>query len=362
MSEFDKKKQSVVNIINRVINHTRLFPDANVTKKSLHFAQNNDFDEEILLPEFRDAIYPINPKYTDIRECYDKQMNAMWFASHINLDKDREDFVKLNKETQDFIKNILGFFATADNSIIVTIDETFKNEIKNLEIKMCYDFQAMMEGIHADVYGRLLMEIVQDESEKIRLLNAIKTFPCIREKNAWSRKWAFSNAPFVQRLVSNAIVEGIFFSGSFCAIFWLKKQNKMPGLIESNEYISRDEWMHCELACKIYATKIKHKMKDEMLKEMVNDAVTIEKNFINESLKCDLIGMNPRLMSQYIEYVADILLLNLGHTKLYNSTNPFPFMQTDFNLQVKSNFFETKTTTYQRLGKQQIEQEDPEDF
>lgn len=317
------------------------------------------YDEPIMREKHRLTIYPI--VHNDIWELYLKQRKAFWVPEEVQLDKDRHDFMKLNKETQNFIKNILAFFATADGAVIMNISDNFINDIEVTEIQQCYNYQIMMEGIHADMYGLLINEIIQDLDEKHRMFNAVTYVPCIKEKNDWGLKWAYSGAPFVQRLVANAIVEGIFFSGSFCAIYWLKTKNIMEGLCQSNELISRDENMHCELAYTIYVNKIKHKMDDKLIKEMVNDAVNIEKKFINESLKCDLIGMNSKLMSQYIEYVADVLLKSLGHSSLYNSTNPFDFMNNDFNLQIKGNFFETKITSYQKAG-QVVNMDTTEDF
>lgn len=335
-----------MDVIKNSSTNSNLFLDSKTAKSVIKIVKDYSHLEPLLLEEQRLNAFPII--HNDIWALYKKQLSAFWTVSEVKMDQDRNNFIQIkDKNIQHFIKNILAFFATADGSVILNISTNFVNDIKNFEIQMCYNFQVAMEGIHSEMYSVLIDEIVQDKDEKEQLLNAVNTMPCIKEKNAWGIKWAYSGAPFIQRLVANAIVEGIFFSGSFCAIFWLKNMNIMPGLCQSNELISRDENMHCEMAYLIY-NKLVNKMSDIEIKEMISDAIDIEKRFINDSLRCNLIGMNPKLMSQYIEYVADVLLINLGHTKLYNSENPFAFMKDAFNLQIKNNFFERKSTSYQR--------------
>lgn len=314
-------------------------------KSSLNIVANYDHLEPILQESERLSVYPL--QHPDIWELYKKQLASMWVPEEISMLADRVHFATLDDVTQHFAKNILAFFATADGSVISTIADNLLNDICVLEIQYGYRFQIVMEQIHADMYGRLITQLIPDLEEKDRLFNAVKTIPCISEKNSWGRKWAYSNAPYAQRLLANAIVEGVFFSGSFCAIYWIKKKNMMPGLCDSNEFISRDEGMHCEFAYEIYNKKIIHKLPIESIHQMMADAVSIEKRFINESLKCSLIGMNPVLMGQYIEYVADVLLQKIGNPKLFNTTNPFDFMD-NFNIQVKTNFFEARTTTYNK--------------
>lgn len=337
--------EDFLNVINNDDFIDNSFLDAKSKKIRLKTLQLNTKNEPLLCEEKRICFEPV--VHHDVVELYHKQEAAFWTAKEIDLYDDAFDFKKLDSNTQHFIKNILAFFASADGTVMMNLIDNFINEINSLEIIICYQFQVLMEGIHSQVYSLLIDTIIQDNEEKQLLYDAVNTVPCIIEKNAWAQKWAYSGAPFVQRLIANAIVEGIYFSGSFCAIFWIRTKNIMPGLCQSNELISRDEGMHCEFAYLLYG-KLIHKMSDEDIKEMIDDAVEIEIKFINESLRCDLIGMNTKLMAQYIKYVADVLLINLGHTPLYNVTQPFGFME-HFNLQIKNNFFETKTTSYQKL-------------
>jgi len=331
-------------VINSDFVRSDAFLDLRSRKTTLKTMQSNIKNEPFLQEEQRLSLFPI--KHHDIWNHYQKQLSSMWVPREISMETDSVDFKQFDSNTQHFIKNILAFFATADGSVMLNIAQNFMNDVTNLEAQICYQFQGAMEGIHSEVYSRLIDEIVKDHDEKTRLYEAVITVPCIREKNAWGQKWAYSGAPFVQRVVANAIVEGIFFSGSFCAIFWIKTQNKMPGLCQSNELISRDEGMHCEYAYIIY-NKLLYKMDDDEIKEMVYDAVQFDKRFINDLLQCNLIGMNANLMAQYIEYVADDLLVNLGHTKLFNVQNPFGFMNA-LKMDIKTNFFETRTTSYQK--------------
>ena len=349
-----------LDVIKNSNSNSNLFLDGKTAKSAIKIIKDYSHLEPLLLEKQRLATFPI--KHQDIWQLYKKQLRAIWTVEEVKMDQDRNDFMRIkDKNIQHFIKNVLAFFSTADGSVILNISTNFVNDIKSFDIQTCYNFQVAMEGIHAEMYSVLIDEIVQDKEEKDRLQNAVNTMPCIKEKNAWGIKWAYSGAPFIQRLVANAIVEGIFFSGSFCAIFWLKNMNIMPGLCQSNELISKDENMHCEMAYLVYK-KLQYKMTDEEIKEMVADAIEIEKRFINDSLRCDLIGMNSTLMAQYIEYVADVLLINLGHTKLYNSLNPFAFMTDAFNLQIKNNFFERKSTSYQRPKHTAVADEITEDF
>jgi ribonucleotide reductase beta subunit family protein with ferritin-like domain len=319
--------------------------DAGTRKSSLNIVANYDHLEPILNEPGRASVYPI--QHPDIWDLYKKQLASFWVPEEIAMFADRENFDVLDEITQKFIKNILAFFATADGSVIATIADNLLNDTQVLELQFGYRYQIVMEQIHADMYGRLINQLIPDLEEKDRLFNAVATIPCISEKNSWGRKWAYSNAPYAQRLLANAIVEGVFFSGSFCAIYWIKKKNTMPGLCDSNEFISRDEGMHCEFAYEIYNKKIIYKIPTPSIHAMITDAVVIEKRFINESLKCGLIGMNPTLMGQYIEYVADVLLQHISVPKIFNTENPFDFMD-NFSIQVKTNFFEARPTTYNK--------------
>ena len=231
-----------MDVIKNSSTNSNLFLDSKTAKSVIKIVKDYSHLEPLLLEEQRLNAFPII--HNDIWALYKKQLSAFWTVSEVKMDQDRNNFIQIkDKNIQHFIKNILAFFATADGSVILNISTNFVNDIKNFEIQMCYNFQVAMEGIHSEMYSVLIDEIVQDKDEKEQLLNAVNTMPCIKEKNAWGIKWAYSGAPFIQRLVANAIVEGIFFSGSFCAIFWLKNMNIMPGLCQSNELISRDENM-----------------------------------------------------------------------------------------------------------------------
>lgn len=331
-------------VITTKIDNSDQFLDGKTAKTALKIVKNYDRLEPILTEKGSLNYFPV--VYQDIHDLYKKEKGCMWDVDEIDMSYDKEHFLKLDSVTQHFIKNILGFFATADAVVADNISTNFVKDINNFAIQTAYRWQTAMEGIHAEMYGILINEIIDSEQEKEDLFNAVNTIPCIQSKNAWAMKWAYSNAPFRQRVVANAISEGIFFSGSFCAIFWIKEKNVMPGLCQSNELISRDENMHCIKASLVYK-KLLYPMTTEEMNEMVSDAVAVEKEFIIDSLKCDCVGMNRVLMSQYIEYVADVLLQDFGYGKLYNVKNPFPFMK-NINLHIKGNFFEVRNTTYKR--------------
>lgn len=289
------------------------------------------------------TIFPI--KYHKVWEHYKKQMAAFWTAEEIDFSKDDKDFEKLNENEQYFIKMVLGFFAASDTIVNINLGERFLNEIQSLEVKVLYGFQMMMENIHSEVYSLMIDNIIKDPNEKNKLFNAIENYDCIKKKASWAIKWINDESPFVYRMIAFAIVEGIFFSGSFCSIFWLKKRNMMNGLCESNEFISRDEAMHTETA-QILLEYINEKPNVEKVNSMFKEAVLIEKEFITESLPCSLIGMNSDMMSQYIEFVGDRLLNQLGFKKIWGTKNPFDFMES-ISLQGKKNFFEKRPTQYQ---------------
>ena len=292
------------------------------------------------------TVFPI--QYPEIWNAYMRQKASFWTAEEIDFSSDYKDFIKLDKNEQHFIKMVLAFFAASDTIVNINLGERFSREVQLLEASIAYDFQKMMENEHALTYSLQIDNIIRDTDEKEKVFNALENYNCIKLKADWAFKWISSDAPFAQRLIAFAIVEGIFFSGSFCAIFWLKKRNLMPGLCDSNELISRDEGEHTNFACLLYKMII-NKIDKDVVKKMFEDAVRIEKEFICESLPCSLIGMNSNLMSNYIEYVADRLLVKLGYDKIWGTTNPFDFMES-MSMEGKTNFFEHRPTQYQKAS------------
>ena len=300
--------------------------------------------EPLLAPQTnRFTLFPI--KHEDIWKMYKKAEASFWTAEEMDLSKDLNDWeTKLNDTERHFIKNILAFFAGADGIVGENLLENFSTEIQIPEVRCFYGFQIAIENIHAEVYSLLIEKFIKDRREKDTLFNAITRIPCIKQKAEWALKWFSTENIFAERLVAFSIVEGIFFSGSFCAIYWLKKRGLMPGLTFSNELISRDEGMHTDFAVLLYS-KLNNKLSTERIYEIISEAVLIEKSFINDSISCSMIGMNTALMDQYIEYVADRLIYQLGYTKLYNSKNPFDFMQL-ISMENKTNFFEKRVGEY----------------
>lgn len=294
----------------------------------------------------RYTVHPI--KEAEMFRMYKTAMAAYWTPEEIDFSGDYEDFSKLNDDSKHFIKMILAFFAASDGLVNENLMERFTNEVQVMEALMFYGFQVMMENIHGETYSLMLDNVTRDKDEKDKLLNAVENFDCIKQKALWMKKWMDSNAPFVQRVIAFACVEGIFFSGSFAAIFWLKKQNVMPGLCDSNELIARDEGMHTEFACLI-KKKCSTVLDQKVVHEIVKEAVEIEKGFMCESLPCAMIGMNQDKMKEYIEYVADRLLVMLDFEKIWNTKNPFDFMES-ISLQGKTNFFESRPTQYQKAA------------
>ena len=291
------------------------------------------------------VIYPI--KNIEIWEMYKKQQKCFWTADEIDLSKDHKDWASLNIDEKYFIKHVLGFFAASDGIVNINLLERFLNDINILEAKICYTWQAAMENIHSEMYSLMIDTYIKDTTEKLYLLNAIENIPCIKKKAEWSMKWIEDKkASFAQRLIAFACVEGIFFSGSFCAIYWLKERNLMPGLCHSNEFIARDEGLHCDFACLLYSM-LKEKLDYIAITEMINEVVEIETEFITESLPCKLIGMNEELMKQYIKFVADRLVRELGYKNIFNEKNPFHFME-NIALEGKTNFFEQRPSQYKK--------------
>ena len=305
--------------------------------------------EEPILKENpnRFVLFPI--QHSDIWEMYKKQEASIWTAEELDLSPDLVDWEsKLNDDERFFIKHVLAFFAASDGIVNENLAENFLSEVQYTEAKFFYGFQVMMENIHSETYSLLIDTYIKDTKEKNYLFNAIETFEPVKKKADWAMRW-IDNGSYAERLISFAAVEGIFFSGSFCSIFWLKKRGLMPGLTFSNELISRDEGLHCDFACLLYNNHLVNKLPKEEVQKIIADAVEIEKEFVTESLPVRLIGMNSDLMSQYIEFVADRLLTELGNDKIYNTSNPFDFMDM-INLQGKTNFFEKRVGEYQKAG------------
>ncbi|KAB1066094.1 ribonucleoside-diphosphate reductase small subunit [Salibacter halophilus] len=304
---------------------------------------------EPILQENKDrfVLFPI--QHDDIWQFYKKAEASFWTAEEIDLHPDLKDWdEKLNDDERHFIKHVLAFFAASDGIVNENLAENFLHEVQYTEAKFFYGFQIAIENIHSETYSLLIDTYIKDTKEKDYLFNAIETMDCVKKKADWALRW-IDNGSFAERLIAFAAVEGIFFSGSFCSIFWLKKRGLMPGLSFSNELISRDEGMHCDFACLLYTNHLKHQLSKERVKEIILDAVEIEKEFVTDALPVKLIGMNADLMSQYIEFVADRLLLELDCDKVFNSKNPFDFMEM-ISLQGKTNFFEKRVAEYQKAG------------
>jgi ribonucleoside-diphosphate reductase beta chain len=297
--------------------------------------------------EGRFVIFPI--QHHDIWEWYKKSEASFWTAEEIDLHQDLTDWTsKLNDDERYFIKHILAFFAASDGIVNENLAENFVNEVQYSEAKFFYGFQIMMENIHSETYSLLIDTYVKDDVEKDQLFNAIENFPAIKKKADWALKWIDSPS-FAERLIAFAAVEGIFFSGAFCSIFWLKKRGIMPGLTFSNELISRDEGVHCDFAVHLHNHHLVNKVPKDRIRSIIVDALNIEREFITESLPASLIGMNSNLMTQYLEFVTDRLLVELGCEKEFNTKNPFDFMDM-ISLQGKTNFFEKRVAEYQKAG------------
>ena len=293
------------------------------------------------------TLFPIKPSEQHLFDMYKKSVASFWTPEEISFAKDGDDWAKLNDDERHFIKRILAFFAGSDGIVQENLATRFQREVDSQVVKLFYSFQNAMEGIHAETYSLLIDTYVKDEEEKNHLFQAIDTIPCIGKKAQWALKWIDSQDDFAKRLVAFAAVEGIFFSGAFCSIYWLKKRGLMPGLTFSNELISRDEGLHTLFAVALYHT-LKEKLSEETIREILSEAVAIEKEFICDALPCSLIGMNAKMMSQYIEFVADRLAVQLGCQKIFRAQNPFDFMDM-ISLEGKTNFFEKKVSEYSRV-------------
>ena len=294
----------------------------------------------------RFVLFPI--QHADIWDWYKKSEANFWTAEEIDLSADLTDWENLKDDEKHFIKHVLAFFAASDGIVNENLAENFVSEVQYTEAKFFYGFQIMMENIHSETYSLLIDTYIKDTKEKDKLFNAIETLDCVKKKADWALRW-IDNGSFAERIIAFAAVEGIFFSGSFCSIFWLKKRGLMPGLTFSNELISRDEGMHCDFACLLYNEHIVNKLDDKLVTGIITDAVEIEKEFVSDALPVRLIGMNAEEMCQYIEFVADRLLVSLNLDRVYNAKNPFPWMDM-ISLQGKTNFFEKRVGDYRKAG------------
>jgi len=321
------------------------------------FLLENQHKEEVLTEENdRFVILPINEKYKDIWDLYKKHEAAFWKAEEIDYIADLKDWDKMSDNERHFIEYILAFFAGSDGIVLENLLTNFGSEVKISEVRAFYGFQTMIENVHGLCYAKLLESLVKDEKKKKKLFNAIEEIEAVKQKAEWALKWINNDMPFAIRLFAFALVEGVFFSGSFCAIFWLKENNKMvKALGHSNELISRDEGMHCDMAVLLFK-KLKYKPEASILYNISKEAVEIEKKFICEAIPCDMIGMNKELMSNYIEFVTDRLLQQIGVDKLFYTENPFDFVQ-KIGMSSKTNFFEKKISEYQLKSTHGITQE-----
>nr|XP_043624657.1 ribonucleoside-diphosphate reductase small chain A [Erigeron canadensis] len=309
--------------------------------------QFKEEDEPILMEQSqRFCMFPI--RYHQLWEMYKKAQASFWTAEEVDLSLDIQQWQNLTESEKRFISHILAFFAASDGIVLENLAARFLNDIQIPEARAFYGFQIAMENVHSEMYSLLLETLIKDSKEKYRLFNAVENIPCVARKAQWALNWIKSSNSFAERLVAFACVEGIFFSGSFCSIFWLKKRGVMPGLAFSNELISRDEGLHCDFACLLYSL-LQKQLPVQKVNEIVDEAVEIETEFVCDSLPCALIGMNATLMSQYIKFVADRLLVALGCQKKYNVENPFDWMEF-ISLQGKTNFFERRVGEYQKAS------------
>ena len=334
--------------------HCVIFPQADILLLPFEFQNftikmhpfSNENEPLLIENKNRFVLFPI--QHGDIWQMYKKAEASFWTAEEIDLAQDLVNWEGLNDRERHFISHVLAFFAASDGIVNENLGANFFNEVQYPEAKCFYGFQIMMENIHAETYSLLIDTYIKDPKEKQRLFHALETVPCVGRKAEWALKWINSDN-FAERLVAFAAVEGIFFSGSFCSIFWLKKRGLMPGLTFSNELISRDEGLHCDFACLLYTDHLKRKLSADRVYEIIRDAVSIEQEFVTDALPVNLIGMNAKLMNEYIEFVADRLIQALGYPKIYNSSNPFDFMEM-ISLQGKTNFFEKRVAEYQKAG------------
>lgn len=307
------------------------------------------FVEPLLTPDDnRYVMFPV--KYNDVWDMYQRAVDSFWIVNEVNLAQDLKDWNGLNEDERNFIKMVLAFFAASDGVVTENLAVRFMNDVQVSEVRAFYGFQIAIENIHSHMYSLLIDTYIKDDDEKTRLFEATTNYPCITKKFNWAKKWLDDKrSSFAKRLVAFAVVEGIFFSSSFACIYWIKKRGLMPGLTFSNELISRDEALHTEFAVLLYS-KLVRKLPKKKVVDIISEAVEIEKEFITEAIPCRMIGMNAKLMTQYIEFTADRLLLQLGYDKIYNSANPFDFMEL-ISIESKVNFFERTNSEYALANK-----------
>jgi ribonucleotide reductase beta subunit family protein with ferritin-like domain len=323
---------------------------AEISTTSNHIPTETISQTDIMLKpnENRYVMFPIQDN--DIWKMYKKQIDCFWRAEEIDFSKDLVHWAKLSADEKYFISMVLGFFAASDGIIVENLAVRFMNDVQLAEARAFYGFQIAMENIHSETYSLMIDTFIKDRDEQMKMFQAVQNFPCIAKKANWAKRWITDNrSSFAARLVAFAIVEGIFFSSSFAAIYWIKKRGLMPGLTLSNEFISRDEAMHCEFAVLLYK-KLQKKLAKKRVYEIIKEAVEIEKEFITDAIPCRLIGMNTKLMTQYIEFVADRMLLQLGYDKMFNAANPFDFMEL-ISIESKVNFFERTNSEYSLANK-----------
>jgi len=326
-------------------NHLQVTP----AKRDVEFSakyKELEKDEPMLKSDGRRGLYPI--KHPNVWKMYKQQKACFWTAEEIDLSQDLRDWDSLKDDEKHFIKHVLAFFAASDGIVVENLAGRFMKDIQILELRHFYSFQTLMENIHSETYALLIDNYIKDPNEKDHLFRAIDTVPAVVKKAEWAMRWMDDDACFAERLIGYACVEGILFSGSFCAIYWLKKRGLMPGLTFSNELISRDEGLHADFGCMVY-DMLENKLPEERVKMIVREAVEVERYFICDALPCSLIGMNSGLMAKYIECCADRLLNALGYSKEYGTPNPFDFMDL-ISVQGKTNFFEKRVGEYQKAG------------
>lgn len=339
--------------------YPQIFIDGKHHGSFFDFQDHIEATEPMLLPTLnRFTVFPI--QHDNLWTLYKQAQMSNWTAEEVDLSKDMDDWNKLTDNERHFIKTILAFFAGSDGIVFENLNDNFAGEVQYPEARSFYAYQAHNEMVHGETYSKLIDKYIRSPSEKKELFEAIQRVPCIEKKARWAMKWFDTTRPFSERLLAFACVEGIFFSGSFCAIFWLKKRGLLPGLCFSNELISRDEGLHQQFAVELF-NMLKFKPNSDTIKEIVKEAVEIEKEFILDALPCSLIGMNSEKMTQYIEYVSDRLLKQVGQEKIWNSTNPFEFMET-ISLDGKTNFFEKRVGDYGKMDEDSCEIEFDEDF
>lgn len=325
---------------------TASVPAAAASRTSEEYRENEKRDPLLVENPRRWVMFPI--QFPEIWEMYKKHEASFWTAEEIDLSQDNKDWEQLTASERHFIKHVLAFFAASDGIVNENLASQFSTEVQLPEARAFYGFQMAMENIHSETYSLLIEQYIREPAEKDEVFNAIQTMPAVQEKAHWALQWMNRKSSFAERLVAFAAVEGVLFSGSFCAIYWLKKRGLMPGLTFSNELISRDEGLHTEFACLLYRM-LQNPLPEAVVHDIVRGAVNAERHFICEALSCDLIGMNSELMTRYIEFVADRLLTALGHQKLFGASNPFDWMEL-ISLQGKTNFFEKRVGEYQKAG------------